>query len=102
MFAQRQKIAGRKKSFLSLYNNRPTKINIKKLLKNKKRNKINALVKTVFKIAIKKLTKPVEKSTSKKELARKEASTIDKAVKKKIIHKNKAANLKYKLNRYGN
>jgi small subunit ribosomal protein S20 len=76
-----------------------TKSAQKKLRQDKKRNTINALVKTAFKIAIKKLTKPAEKSTSKKELARKAASTIDKAVKKKIIHKNKAARLKSRVSK---
>jgi len=76
-----------------------TKSAQKKLRQDKKRNTINALVKTAFKIAIKKLTKPAAKSTSKKELARKAASTIDKAAKKKIIHKNKAARLKSRVSK---
>ncbi len=71
----------------------------KKLRQDKKRKTVNNIIKTAYKSAIKKLMKPATKSSSKKEMARKATSSIDKAVKKNVMHKNKAARLKSKVSK---
>lgn len=64
----------------------------KKLRKDKKRTKLNLIYKEDYKKTIKKL-----KKNKKTEFLEEAYSKIDKAAKKGIIHKNKAARLKSKV-----
>jgi small subunit ribosomal protein S20 len=66
----------------------------KALRRDKKRTIVNLKIKNKMKIALKK----AKKKTTKKNLSL-AYSAIDKALKKKIIHKNKAARLKSRLMR---
>lgn len=67
-----------------------TKSAQKKLRQDKKRKASNARIKIAYKTAVKKMTKSTAKKT---------VSSIDKAVKKKILHKNKAARLKARVSK---
>lgn len=70
----------------------------KKLRQDKKRTARNLIYKRRYKEAIKKIKK--SKKPTKKEIE--EAySKIDKAVKKKVIHKNKVARLKSQVAKWG-
>lgn len=69
-----------------------TKSAKKKLRQDKKRTQRNLAYKKAYKIAIKKA-----KKTQKEELIKEAYSKIDKAAKKGVIHKNKAARLKSRL-----
>jgi small subunit ribosomal protein S20 len=65
---------------------------IKKLRQDRKKTIVNNQIKSEYKDAIK-----LAKKSAKKDLLQKAFSSIDTAVKKKIIHKNKAARLKSQL-----
>jgi len=69
-----------------------TKSAKKKLRKDKKRTKTNLIYKTNYRNAIKKL-----KKSRNPDLLTEVYSKIDKAAKKGVIHKNKAARLKSKI-----
>lgn len=71
-----------------------TKSAKKKLRKDKKRTKANLAYKKAYKEAVKKL-----KKTKTKEMLTEAYSKIDKAAKRGVIHKNKAARLKSKVSR---
>jgi small subunit ribosomal protein S20 len=66
----------------------------KKLRQDKKREKINSLLRKNFKLAIKEAQKS---KTAEKN--RKAVVLVDKAVKKNLIHKNKAARIKSMLSK---
>lgn len=72
-----------------------TKSAKKKLRKDKKRTKANLLLEKAYKKAIKKL-----KKIKTKEALKEAYSKIDKAVKKGVIHKNKAARLKSRITKF--
>jgi small subunit ribosomal protein S20 len=66
----------------------------KKLRQDKKREKANSVVESNFRLAIKDAQK-----TKSFEKVKNAVKLIDKATKRKIIHKNKAARLKSKLSK---
>jgi small subunit ribosomal protein S20 len=66
----------------------------KKLRQDKKRTKANNFLRDTFKDAVKEAIK--SKTTEK---VRKAVSAVDKAVKKGLIHKNKAARIKSRLSK---
>ncbi|MGA2968091.1 MAG: 30S ribosomal protein S20 [Candidatus Levyibacteriota bacterium] len=66
----------------------------KKLKQDKKRQKANNFLRTTFKDAVKEAQK-----TKTAEKVRKAVSLVDKAVKKGLIHKNKAARIKSRLSK---
>ena len=72
-----------------------TKSAKKKLKKDKTRTKENKKVENLFKSAVKK----AQKNKTEK-VIRDAIKLVDKAVKKNIIHKNKAARLKSKLSKF--
>jgi len=67
----------------------------KKLRQDRKRTQVNVQTKQEYKEAI----KVAKKDPKKKDTIQKAYSAIDTAVKKKVIHKNKAARLKSQLTR---
>jgi small subunit ribosomal protein S20 len=67
----------------------------KKLRQDKKREKVNDLLRKTFKDAIKEAKKSKTTVTIKKAV-----QLVDKAVKKKLIHKNKAARIKSGLSKF--
>ena len=67
----------------------------KKLRQDKKREKTNNLLRKTFKGAVKDAQK--SKTTEK---IKKAVKLVDKAVKKKLIHKNKAARIKSGLSKF--
>lgn len=69
----------------------------KKLRQDKKRTSRN----TVYSKSVEKIVKSLHKATKGKkvEALRKAYSVLDKAVKKKIIHKNKASRLKSRISK---
>lgn len=69
-----------------------TKSAKKKLLQDKKKQKINKKIKDSIKLAIKKA-----KKTRSAKMMQEAVSLIDKSVKQHITHKNKAARLKSQL-----
>ena len=74
---------------------------IKRARQNNKRRLHNQMQRSAYRTAIKKLLVMIESAALKKEAAeffREVTSTLDKAVRKNIIHKNKAARLKSRLN----
>lgn len=78
-----------------------TKSAIKKVRKDKKRTKENAFYINAYKKIydqIKKAFKNGNKNIS--ELIKKYYSIVDKAVKKKVIHKNKGSRLKSKIKKF--
>ena len=66
----------------------------KKLRQDKKREKVNNLLRKAFKDAI----KDAQKSKNA-EKVKKAVKLVDKAVKKNLIHKNKAARIKSRLSK---
>lgn len=66
----------------------------KKLRQDKKREKINNLLRKTFKNAV----KEAQKSKTAEKI-KKAVKLVDKAVKKKLIHKNKAARIKSGLSK---
>lgn len=70
---------------------------VKKLRKDKKRTKINLKYEKQYKRLLKQV-----KKTKNKDLLKLAYSKIDKAAKRKVIHKNKAARLKSRLSKFLN
>jgi small subunit ribosomal protein S20 len=68
----------------------------KKVRQDKKRKKLNEKYRRSMQSVVKSLNTAKSKS---KEAIKKAFSTIDKATKKKIIHKNKAARLKARISK---
>lgn len=66
----------------------------KKLKQDKKRTKANNFLRTAFKDAVKEATK-----TKTADKVKKAVSAVDKAVKKGLMHKNKAARIKSRLSK---
>jgi small subunit ribosomal protein S20 len=66
----------------------------KKLRQDKKREKVNNLLRKTFRDAV----KEAQKSKTAEKI-RKAVVLVDKAVKKKLIHKNKAARIKSRLSK---
>ena len=64
----------------------------KKLRQDKKKEKVNKILKTSFKNAV----KDAEKSKTSEKI-KKAVTLLDKAVKKGLLHKNKAARIKSRL-----
>ncbi|MGB9882934.1 MAG: 30S ribosomal protein S20 [Microgenomates group bacterium] len=78
-----------------------TKSAIKKMKKDKKRKKANLVYLNSIKKIFNQLKKAVAKGTKDiSELIKKYYSVIDKAAKRKIIHKNKANRLKSKVKKF--
>ena len=75
------------------------KSTIKRVKTNLKRQEYNTHYKTMMKTAIKKVLSIRDKELGLKEL-KNIYSLLDKLAKKKIIHKNKAANQKSRLAKY--
>nr|MBI5455640.1 30S ribosomal protein S20 [Candidatus Levybacteria bacterium] len=69
----------------------------KKLRQDKKREKVNKVLRTAFRDAV----KDAQKSKTPKDILKAIVLT-DKAVKKKLIHKNKAARIKSNLSKLTN
>jgi small subunit ribosomal protein S20 len=67
----------------------------KKLRQDKKREKVNNLLRKTFKDAVKDA-----KKSKTNEKVKKAVQLVDKAVKKKLIHKNKAARIKSGLSKF--
>ena len=78
-----------------------TKSTIKRLRSNSRQEDYNTHYKSTMKTTSKKLLSIKEKEVATAEL-RRAYSLLDKLARKKIIHKNKAANQKAKLTRYVN
>ncbi|KXK12044.1 MAG: 30S ribosomal protein S20 [Microgenomates bacterium OLB23] len=76
-----------------------TKSAQKKQRQDKKRQTSNASVRSSYKKAIKKVAKPAAKGSTLGSLAKLAMSAIDKAVKKNVMHKNKAARLKSRVSK---
>jgi small subunit ribosomal protein S20 len=74
---------------------------LKRIRQNRKRRLHNRFYHKVTRTFIKKLRRTEDYETAKKLLPQ-VTSMIDKLVKRGIIHKNKAANLKSKLNKHVN
>lgn len=70
----------------------------KKLRQDKKRRTVNSRYEKAVKSAMTKLKKAKDKK-KRAELIRKAYSVIDRAAKKKVIHKNKASRLKSMVSR---
>ncbi|OGK19738.1 30S ribosomal protein S20 [Candidatus Roizmanbacteria bacterium RIFCSPHIGHO2_02_FULL_40_13b] len=75
----------------------------KKLRKDKVRTGRNLVAKKKYKIVVKAVKKSVaSKGAKTKSLLSKASSLIDKAAKKRVIHKNKAARLKSRVAKSAN
>ncbi len=75
-----------------------TKSAQKKVRKDKKRSLLNSYYIKSYKNLLKKIIKSTKKNIN--ELISKFYSTVDKAVKKRVIHKNKGNRLKSKVKKY--
>ncbi len=74
---------------------------IKKMRKDKKRSKANLVYLNSIKKIFNQIKKAVAKGTKDiSELIKKYYSVVDKAAKRKIIHKNKANRLKSKIKKF--
>ena len=67
----------------------------KKLRQDKKKEKVNKILKASFKNAV----KDAEKSKTSEKI-KKAVTLLDKAVKKGLLHKNKAARIKSRLSKF--